>query len=202
MSKVTFKQYIFIFVIIIIAFFLILQGIGFSEYANTTLSYQNNRIVPKNTGMIVVLTGGSGRITAAYDLMKEMDVPVLFVAGVHKTVNFDALAKEFKLDASYRDRIKIDNVSRTTLENAKVAQQFAEENDINTIVVVTSLYHIKRAEYVFGKVFEDQGALILPYSTNTKQVEPGEWWHNYNTFSNLFQEFVKYQYYRALLSGK
>ena len=96
--------------------------------------------------MIVVLAGSSGRINTAYELMKEGQVPILFVAGVYKTsACFDDLAREFKIDYNDRERVKIDNVSRTTVENAKVALQFAEENNIKTIVLVTSVYHIKRS---------------------------------------------------------
>jgi uncharacterized SAM-binding protein YcdF (DUF218 family) len=199
-SKVTLKQYLWIFAGIVVVFFVILQGIGFYEYASSSISYQNNKFVPSETDMIVVLAGSSGRINAAYELMKEREVPVLFVAGVYKAVNFEDLAREFKIDTNYRERIKIDNVSRTTLENAKVALQYAEENNIKTIALVTSVYHIKRAEFIFNKVFEDHGGMIIPYSAYTTKLEPNSMWTDYKTFINFLNEYVKYQLYRVALS--
>jgi len=200
--KATFKQYLLIFAVIVFLFFLILEGIGLHDYAVSSINYQTNKFVPNNTGMIVVLAGSSGRISTAYELMKEREVPVLFIAGVYKAVSFDDLAREFKLDYNYKERIKIDNVSRTTLENAKVTQQYAEENSVKTIALVTSVYHIKRAEFIFNKVFEDQGTMIIPYTANTGTLESGSVWRNYRTFINFLDEYVKYQYYRIILSNK
>jgi uncharacterized SAM-binding protein YcdF (DUF218 family) len=197
-----FKQYIFIFVGIVILFFIILEGIGFYDYANTSINYQANKFIPNETGMIVVLAGSSGRINTAYELMKERQVPILFVAGVYKSVSFDDLAREFKIDYNDRERVKIDNVSRTTVENAKVALQFAEENNIKTIVLVTSVYHIRRAEMIFNKIFEDQGAMIIPYAAYTTKLEADSWWSDYRTFMNLLDEYVKFQLYRIALSGR
>ena len=202
MIKATFKQYLIIFAAIVFLFFLILEGIGLNEYAASSISYQTNKFVPNNTGMIVVLAGSSGRINTAYELMKERQIPVLFIAGVYKAVSFDDLAREFKLDYNYKERIKIDNVSRTTLENARVTQQFAEENNVKTIGLVTSVYHIKRAEFIFNKVFEDQGTMIVPYTANTTKLEPGSLWTDYKTFINFLDEYVKYQYYRIVLSTR
>lgn len=202
MIKATFKQYLFGFAIMVVLFFLVLEGIGLHEYAASSISYQTSKFVPNNTGMIVVLAGSSGRINTAYELMKEREVPVLFIAGVYKAVSFDDLAREFKLDYNYKERIKIDNVSRTTLENAKVTQQFAEENNVKTIALVTSVYHIKRAEFIFNKVFEDQGTMIIPYTANTAKLEPNSVWTDYRTFINFLDEYVKYQYYRIVLSTK
>lgn len=202
MSKMKFKQYIFIFMGIVILFFIVLEGIGLYEYANSSINYQANKFIPNNTGLIVVLAGSSGRINTAYELMKERQVPVLFVAGVYKAVSFDDLAREFKIDYNDRERIKIDNVSRTTLENAKVALQFAEENNIKTIVLVTSVYHIKRAELIFNKVFEDQGAMIIPYTAYTTKLESDSWWGDYRTFMNFLDEYFKFQLYRIALTGR
>ena len=202
MIKATFKQYLLIFVAIIFLFFLILEGIGLHEYAASSISYQTNKFIPNTTGMIVVLAGSSGRINTAYELMIEREVPVLFVAGVYKAVTFEDLAREFKLDYNYKERIKIDNVSRTTVENAKVTQQYAEENNVKTIVLVTSVYHIKRAEFIFNKIFEDQGTMIIPYTVNTTKLEPNSVWTDYRTFINFLDEYVKYQLYRIVLSAK
>ncbi len=202
MIKLKFKYYIFIFAAIVLVSFVILEGVGLYEYANSSVNYQANKFVPNNTGMIVVLAGSSGRINTAYELMKERQVPVLFVAGVYKAVNFDELAREFNIDLNDRERIKIDNVSRTTVENAKVALQFAEENNIKTIVLVTSVYHIKRAEMIFNKVFEDQGAIIVPYTAYNIKLSSDSWWRRYKPFMNMLDEYFKYQLYRVQLSGR
>ena len=202
MIKLKFKHYVSLFVIIVAVFFIILEGIGLYEYANSSINYQANKFIPNNTGLIVVLAGSSGRINTAYELMKERQIPMLFVAGVYKAVNFDDLAREFNIDYNDRERIKIDNVSRTTLENAKVALQFAEENNIKTIVLVTSVYHIKRAEMIFNKIFEDHGAMIIPYTAYNTKLESSSWWKGYRPFINLLDEYFKYQLFRIALSGR
>lgn len=202
MSKATFKKYFFLFLVPVIVFSIILEVISVFEYVAGIVELQKNQQPVIGAEMIVVLAGSSGRIKPAYDLMIEKNIPVLFVAGTHSAANFEQLAKQYSLDASYKSRIVIDNVSRTTLENAQAAQKFVEDNRIKNIILVTSIYHMERAEFLFRKMLEDLGVQIIPYSTYIKPISPDSWWKNPATLQSVLSEFFKYQYYKLLLSGR
>jgi len=202
LSKATFKKYFFLFLVPVIVFSIILEVISVFEYVAGIVELQKNQQPVIGAEMIVVLAGSSGRIKPAYDLMIEKNIPVLFVAGTHSAANFEQLAKQYSLDASYKSRIVIDNVSRTTLENAQAAQKFVEDNRIKNIILVTSIYHMERAEFLFRKMLEDLGVQIIPYSTYIKPISPDSWWKNPATLQSVLSEFFKYQYYKLLLSGR
>lgn len=201
MSRSDVKKYFLIFGVIVFVFFIILQYISLSEYSNDVLSYQKLVFPPRDTDMVVVLTGSSGRIRPAYELMKEMNAPVLFVAGTNAKVNFDELAKGHNMDVNYRDRIVVDNSSQTTYENAEEVLKYAEEHQVKKILLVTSVYHMKRSLLVFKKVFDGAEVDIIPYGTTVKPIKKGSWVHDFSVFKNILFESFKYQYYRIIFAG-
>lgn len=201
MSKADAKKYFLLFGIIVVIFFVILEYIALNEYSLDVVTYQKTVFPPRDTDMVVVLTGSSGRIKPAYELMKEMNAPVLFVAGTNARVNFDELAKGHGMDVNYRDRVVIDKSSRTTYENAEAVLKYADENQIKKILLVTSAYHMKRSMLVFKNVLEDSGVEIVPYGTAVKPISKDSWFKDIDVFKNLLVESFKFQYYKLLFAG-
>lgn len=201
MSKNDVRKYFLLFGMIVLVFFFILEYISLSGYSADVLNYQKTVFPPRDTDMVVVLTGSSGRIRPAYELMKEMNAPVLFVAGTHAKVNFDELAKEHNMDVNYRDRIVVDNSSKTTYENAEAVLRYADEHQVKKILLVTSAYHMKRAMLVFKKVFEGSEVDTIPYGTSIQPIKKDSWLKDFGVFKNVLFECFKYQYYRIIFAG-
>lgn len=94
---------------------------------------------------VVLVTGGSpagGRSEARQisDLLVVMGVP-----GRH---------------------ILLENVSRNTRENAEFSAQILESRELRRILLVTSAYHMRRAQ----GLFERQGLTVIPAPTDYQQV--------------------------------
>ncbi len=201
MSKADTKKYFLFFGLIVLVFFVVLEYISLSEYSDDVINYQKTIFPPRDTDMVVVLTGSSGRIRPAYELMKEMNAPVLFVAGTNARVNFDELAKGHGMDINYRDRIVVDNASKTTYENAEAVLKYADEHQVKKILLVTSAYHMKRSMLVFKNVLEDTGVEVIPYGTAVKPIKRDSWFKDEEVFKNLLVESFKFQYYKLLFAG-
>ncbi|MCX6112874.1 MAG: YdcF family protein [Proteobacteria bacterium] len=201
-SKEIFKNYSWFFITTILITFLILELIGVQQYGIEIYNMQKVQRVPENSEMIVVLAGSGGRLEAAYDLMKGNNIPRMFIAGTYNKVSFDQLSKTYHWSINDRDRIKIDNISTSTWENAKVSEEFAKQNNIKNIVLVTSIYHMQRAELLFRRVFKNDGVQITTYATSVQQLEYNAWWHDFNVFRKILNEYFKFQYYRVLFAGK
>jgi len=190
-----------LFGLIILFFFFILEYISLSEYSADVLNYQRTVFPPRDTDMVVVLTGSSGRIRPAYELMKEMNAPVLFVAGTNAKVSFDELAREHNMDINYRDRIIVDNSSKTTYENSEAVLKYADEHQVKKILLVTSAYHMKRSMMVFKRMFEGTEVEIIPYGTSNTVLKKDSWLTDFSVFKNVLVECFKYQYYRIIFAG-
>jgi uncharacterized SAM-binding protein YcdF (DUF218 family) len=183
---------------------LVLELTGFHQYALYIYRAQNLKVAvdDKDIDMVVVLAGSMGRIETAYELMNNKNIPILFISGANSKVGYDALAKRHLWDPSSSHKIKIDNVSTTTLDNAKLTREFALSNGVDNIVLVTSIYHLQRSLLSFNKVFKNDKVNIIPYGTYIKPLEFNSWWNDYDVFKSIFTEYFKYQFYKLILSSQ
>ena len=71
----------------------------------------------------------------------------------------------------------VPDIGRTTFEEAKNVKRFLEQNDINSLLVVTSPWHTRRSRLIFEDVFKDSGKRISiqPMSDDVY----GHWYHTY-----------------------
>ncbi|PJZ46657.1 YdcF family protein [Leptospira brenneri] len=92
----------------------------------------------------ILFTGGSGLLFA--DVYKEAD-----------------LAKELFLDLGVPEKDLIwENKSRNTYENAVETKKLLAENKLNSSILITSAFHMKRA----AGCFEKQEISFVPYPTD------------------------------------
>lgn len=197
-------KYVWVFLLMTVLVGIALELTGFHQYALYIYNAQDLKVEveDKDIDMVVVLTGSMGRIETAYELMNNKNIPMLFISGADSRVGYDALAKRHLWDPSSSHKIKIDNISTTTLNNAKLTREFALNNGVDNIILVTSIYHLQRSLLSFNKVFKDDKINIIPYGTSIKPLEFNSWWNDYDVFKSIFTEYFKYQYYKIILSGK
>ena len=203
-SRDFFTKYLWVFLMMILIVTVALELIGFNQYALYIYNSQNSKqdLDDEHIDMIVVLTGSMGRIETAYGLMNSKNVPILLISGANSKIGFDDLAKRHSWDQSSSHKIKIDNVSTSTLNNAKITREFAINNNVDNIVLVTSIYHLQRSVLSFNKIFKNEKINIIPYGTYINPLALNSWWHDRDVFKNIFTEYFKYQYYRLILSGR
>jgi len=102
---------------------------------------------------IVVLTGGKNRIEKGVDLLSKGYGEKLFISGVFMPSEIEA---KFSLEKEKNELFKccifFDQESKNTLENAKeVAKWLNENKDIESIILVSSYYHLPRSILIFEK---------------------------------------------------
>lgn len=78
------------------------------------------------------------------------------------------------------DAILIDQDSRTTLQNAAFVHQIFKDNNIKSIILVTSAYHQRRASLEFGR-YQDIEVRNHPVPSDRQWsalwwLTPGGWW--------------------------
>ena len=170
---------------------LIALAVLFIDFAFKTFSVSQKNV---STDAIVVLTGGRGRIEEGVRLYREHQARYLFLIGVGPMVRKSDLFKERKGEEG-DEGVILEKVSRNTLENALYARDMIlKRNDISSILLITSRYHMKRATLIFRNTLPGEIA-IYPHPVDSRNLKE-EWWSDLNSFRILFSEFYKYCMYR------
>ena len=166
---------------------LLAVSILFVDFVYKTFSLSQREV---QTEAIVVLTGGRGRIEEGIKLYREGKGRQLFLIGV------DPLVKKHELfSGKGGDNVFLEKVSRNTLENAIYARDLITKNKVNSIRLITSRYHMKRATLIFRNALPKDIA-IYPHPVDSKNLKE-EWWRHEGSFKLLFSEFYKYCGFRA-----
>ena len=137
---------------------------------------------------IVALTGGSDRIKEAIQLLGEEHAPYLFISGVDKNVTGYHLLKE--VDPKWQDKIELGHWAKTTHMNAIETAEWINENQIKSIILVTSFYHMPRSLLEIKGIIPD--LKVVPYAVFPKSFgESTDWIHTRYAWQ-LFLEYHKF----------
>lgn len=144
-----------------------------------------------HTDAIVALTGGRNRISEAIRLLNHHSAEHLFISGVDKYTSIKNILNTNNLKTSLAHNITIGHNAANTVENATETKLWIEQNNITSIRLVTSNYHILRANLEF-KIHTPETSIILHpvYSENIEK----KWWTSWQTFSLICKEYNKFIY--------
>lgn len=141
---------------------------------------------------IVVLTGGSNRISTGFRLLQEGMGGKLFISGVYRGVEaqelLDLWTDEMKsgLDCCVALGFEADN----TIGNARETAAWAAREGVSSILLVTANYHMKRAMLEFKMAAPALDA--IPYAVAPDKLDMRNWWRNAAFRSLIIGEYSKY----------
>lgn len=167
----------------------VLLVIGFFIF---TGNLTRSQPVPEGTADgIAVLTGGVARIDEAMKLLAQGKAKRLLITGVNRTTS----TEELKQLASEGDQlftccVDIDKEARNTIDNATETSQWVARNRYQSIIVVTSNYHLPRALAELARVMP--GVTLIPYAVVDNNVHLDRWWTYPGTTKLLLSEYLKY----------
>ncbi len=86
----------------------------------------------------------------------------------------------------------------STYEESEVIRDYAREHGLQSILIVTSAYHSRRALWVFSKVFRDTGIRVGLMSAMRAEESPPPltWWLTLQGWKLVPTEYVKMVYYQ------
>ena len=149
----------------------------------------------EKTDAIVVLTGGNFRIATGLDLFAKELAPELMITGVHKTVTEKDVRAMWKGSTSLPECcITLGYEATSTFENALETETWVKENNIKSIRLVTSTYHVQRALIEFNNMLKDTKIIIHPVEKPDYDSEDVLFWKitfdEYN--KTLYRSFILY----------
>ena len=142
---------------------------------------------------IVVLTGDKYRISEGLSLLEKKIGNKLLISGVNSKISLNVIKNEFpKYDELFNCCIEFDNTSSNTFENIREAYVWKLNNNITTILIVSSDYHLPRVEL-------ESNRLLLKEDTHYYGVEYRSQKINIR-MKKLIVEYVKYLRTKVSLS--
>ena len=151
---------------------------------------------------IVAVSGGdtAARTAQAIDLFQNgwADKLVFSGAALDKSGPSNALAmKRQALAEGVPDSsILIEESSMNTKENAELSRQLFEENEIGSVILVTSAYHQRRAGLEFGRMAENTIRIVNHPVQSDNQWSPW-WWTTPRGWWLASSEFFKIMMFYA-----
>lgn len=144
-----------------------------------------------DTDAIVVLTGGSGRLSEGLRLLIEGRAEKMFVSGVYRGVDVAEILEVTRHGrAPLTDRIVLGHEADDTRGNALETARWMAAENYRSLLLVTAAYHMPRSLFEFERVID--GAQIIPHPVFPENVHLDEWWLWPGTASLLAGEFTKY----------
>jgi uncharacterized SAM-binding protein YcdF (DUF218 family) len=128
------------------------------------------------TDAIVVLTGGGGRLEHGYELLKRGLAARLLVTGAGEKTTKEALLKQRlgEVPSDLAARIQLDHRAEDTKGNAEQTANWFNSQNLKSMRIVTSNYHMRRAYLQFRRAMPDARILISPVVPKGYGVN--EWW--------------------------
>ena len=166
----------------------------FLNFARETMGYRTG---VEKADAIIVLTGGKGRVEEGLYLLRRGMAGLLIISGVNEDADVDSIYLK-KLNEDEKLKIILEKRSKSTYENAIEVGRLLNAYNIRSLVLMTSLYHMKRAEYIFTRVLPP-GVRIETYGVSTPNFDETRWWSG-NNLLLLTVEFLKYYWYVAEFS--
>jgi len=167
---------------------LLLAG-GFVRFVSSIVSDEVS-LESKADG-IVALTGAAGRIPDAIELLATERGKRLLITGVHRATSSREIARITPLYSKYFSCcIDLDRSALNTFGNALETRRWARENNFNSLIVVTSNWHMPRAMAELAHQLPDVTLIAYPVISEKVKTEP--WWSNTDTARLLLAEYSKY----------
>jgi uncharacterized SAM-binding protein YcdF (DUF218 family) len=197
------KVYILPLAVLFTVIIIVIPLFSIKKYAEILQSQAPNPILTQSLSKDrcgVVLTGAAGRVREAISLLSHNHVQKLIISGVHQHSTLNDMFPEIL----FYPEIKLENVilerrSNSTATNAQSSLPIVEALHCQSVLLITSDYHMYRALKTFKQVFP--GTLqITPYIITSDRMH-----FRQNVFvdtrfwGTVIEEWAKYLFYEAFV---
>ena len=145
----------------------------------------------RNADGIVVLTGGSSRVSDAMELLADGYGKRLLISGVHPTNDVNDISRTLPDNHKLLSCcVDLDRSAINTRSNAAETRRWARERGFKSLIVVTSNYHMPRAIVELSHAMPDVS--LIPFAVVGEKWRDEPWWTSGATLRLLLSEYAKY----------
>src|SRR4051794_25461320 len=145
----------------------------------------------RNADGIVVLTGGSSRVSDAMELLAGGYGKRLLISGVHPTSAASDISRSLPENQKFFNCcVDLDRSAVNTRSNAAETRRWAQQRGFKSLIVVTSNYHMPRAIVELSHAMPE--IALIPFAVVGDKWREEPWWASSATLRLLLSEYVKY----------
>ncbi len=145
----------------------------------------------RNADGIVVLTGGASRIADAIELLAAGRGKRLLISGVNRTTSAAEIARIIpRYEGLVGCCIDLDYSAVNTVGNAVETRRWVRDRGFNSLIVVTSAYHMPRTMAELEQ--QMPGTLLVPFPVVTEKLRKEPWWASAPTARLILSEYAKF----------
>jgi uncharacterized SAM-binding protein YcdF (DUF218 family) len=176
-------------VVALLAIVFAAAGIGFLAFLSQLREVETKP--DRKADGIVVLTGGSSRVSDAMELLATGYGKRLLISGVHPLSAASDISRSLSENQSFLNCcVDLDHYAQNTQGNAEQARLWAHGRGFRSVIVVTSNYHMPRAIVEFSHAMPD--VVLIPYAVVGEKWRDEPWWTNSVTVRLVLSEYLKY----------
>lgn len=145
----------------------------------------------ESTDAIVVLTGGSERVSTGLALLNSRKSKKLFVSGVHRGLTLDRILAGQNVSRELRSCcITLGHAAESTIGNAIETRDWMNSEKAQSLRLVTANYHMPRSLMVFHTAMPNITIIAHPIIPDSVWLK--DWWKHPGTANLLVTEYNKY----------
>lgn len=141
--------------------------------------------VPPTDGL-VIFTGGKTRLHVALELFEKQKANYMLISGVNPKSPLQKKISRVKEGS----KITLGYKAQDTRGNAEETAQWAKANQIKSLRLITSNYHMPRSLLELERVLPN--TKISPYPVVGESFRHPKWWLNEDTLTTVIQEYHKF----------
>lgn len=140
---------------------------------------------------IVVLTGGDNRIVEGARLLADGRGKRLLISGVNRITRREDVQRISGLDhKTFTCCVDLGYEALDTVGNADETRTWANGHNYNSLIVVTSSYHMPRSLAELSLAMPDRK--FYPHAVTPRNFPDSGWWLHVRTTRVLLSEYLKY----------
>ena len=160
---------------------------GFIVFSVLISRLETPENLPKADGIVVWTGKGGDRVTAAVALLEDQYGERLLISGTNADLSRDTIINTLSIDTDLAACCIDMDQAVDTVDNAEQTANWAKALDYDHIILVTSAYHMPRAEIEIGTAAGRLGIIAYPVKDN----DASAWWKSKAGFKCMVKEYGK-----------
>ena len=176
--------------LLVISVLFLVWAAGFYRFAG--LIPEPDSVSDVKTQAIVVLTGGAGRVGAGLNLLEQGLGEKLFVSGVYRGVDVQALLRlAQRAPGNLECCIALGYAADSTRGNAEETADWIRREGFTSGRIVTASYHMPRSLLEFKRILPTD-VRIVPHPVFPSRFRATDWWRWRGSARLAISEYHKY----------
>ncbi|MEK4514283.1 YdcF family protein [Paenibacillus sp. FSL H8-0122] len=146
---------------------------------------------PKQSDIIIILSGGGGRVEQGVKLYKEGYAPQLLLSNAKEITGPAGDMRETALSLGIPESaILTEDAAESTYQNALFTLPIMKQHGFKSAIVVSSDFHMRRVKFIFDHVYKKSG-IELTYIGADSGYNSKAWWSDRYSRETTFNEYIK-----------